>query len=87
MGTRMPTYNNKIIGRRGIPRKVLGKQPICHSQQGKGEDKSQEDDHEADVRTKCTDEEDKRYNSHENEEEACADAKMRRQLSAREHRQ
>lgn len=76
----MTTYNDKIIGCRGIPREVLGEQPVRHSQQGEGENQCQEDDHEADVRAKCAYEEYERHDSHEDEEETCADTKTRQHL-------
>lgn len=80
------TYDYKIIGHRGIPRKVLGEQPVRHSQQGEGKNQCQEDDHEADICTKCADEEDERKYSHKDEEEAYAVTKTRQHLSIRECR-
>lgn len=82
----MITYNDEIIGRRGIARKVFGEQPIRHSQQGEGENQCQKDDHEADVRAKCAYEEYERHDSHKYEEEAYANTRTRQQLSTPEPR-
>lgn len=76
MRKRELTYDDKVVGRRRIPCKVFGEQPIRHSQEGEGKNQGQEDDDEADIRAECADKEYERHNSHEDQEEAYSEAKM-----------
>lgn len=69
------SYLQKLYSQRCVASVIQCEFPVCSRQENKGKDEGKEDHDEADVNPQSTDDKDKREESHEQGEEACAISK------------